>query len=150
MKNHAWLYLILLLVGVLAVPAWAGEKPVNTTWRGLALDGYDAVAYFSDGKPAKGDARFTHEWQGATWRFATAEHLELFQQDPVRYAPQFGGYCAWAVSEGYTADADPTAWRVVDGKLYLNYNAKVQKQWEEDVPGRIARGNANWPRVLEK
>ena len=150
MKCKAGFFLILLLVGVFTGAARAGEKPVNTTWRGVALDGYDAVAYFTDGKPTKGDERFTHEWNGATWRFATAGHLELFKQDPVKYAPQFGGYCAWAVSEGYTADADPTAWKLVDGKLYLNYNAKVQKRWEEDVPGRIARGNTNWPRVLEK
>lgn len=142
--------LIFFVLVVFAGFTSAAEKSINTTWRGLALSGYDPVAYFTEGKPTKGDERFTHEWSGAKWRFATAEHLELFKQDPVKYAPQFGGYCAWAVSEGYTADADPTAWKVVDGKLYLNYNTKVQKKWEEDVPGRIAKGNANWPRVLEK
>lgn len=144
------LVLILSLFVAFAGSAGAAEKPVNTTWRGVALDGYDAVAYFTEGKPVKGDERFTYEWNGAKWRFASAGHLELFRKDPVKYAPQFGGYCAWAVSEGYTADADPTAWKVVEGKLYLNYDTKVQKQWEEDVPGRIAMGNANWPHVLKK
>ncbi|HEY0946604.1 MAG TPA: YHS domain-containing (seleno)protein [Opitutaceae bacterium] len=150
MKLLKHLFLLFALFTAAAGYVRAAEKPVNTTWRGVALDGYDAVAYFTDGKPTEGDERFSYEWSGAKWRFANAEHLERFKQDPARYAPQFGGYCAWAVSEGYTADADPTAWKIVDGKLYLNYNAEVQKKWEQDVPGRIAKGNANWPKVSRK
>ena len=116
----------------------------------LGAGGYDVVAYFTDGRPVEGDARYTYDWQGATWRFANAENLERFKAEPAKYAPQYGGYCAWAVSQGYTASADPQAWRVVDGKLYLNYSLDVQQQWQGDVPGNIAKGDANWPGVLGK
>lgn len=127
------------------------EKPVNTTLFGVAIKGYDPVAYFTDGKPAKGDAKFSHEWNGATWHFASAEHRDLFKASPDKYAPQFGGYCAWAVSQNYTANSDPeNAWKIVNGKLYLNYNRDVQKKWEDDVPGNIAKGETNWPKVLQK
>jgi YHS domain-containing protein len=118
--------------------------------RGLAIRGYDVVAYFTQGRPTRGQAAFTHQWNGATWRFASAAHRDLFAADPAKYAPQYGGFCAWAVSEGYEAPVDPTAWRIVDGKLYLNYNASIQRQWEADIPGRIVRGDANWPAVAAK
>lgn len=124
--------------------------PVNTNWRGLAIKGYDPVAYFTDGKPVEGSADFTFDWEGAKWRFASAGHRDSFAKDPARYAPQFGGYCAWAVSQGYTADIDPEAWKIVDGKLYLNYSPKVQKKWEEDAAGNIAKAEANWPALRDK
>ena len=82
---------------------------------------------------------------GAAWRFANAANRDAFAADPEAYAPQFGGYCAWAVSEGYTASTVPEAWRIVDGKLYLNYSRRIQSRWERDIPGNIARGTANWP-----
>lgn len=127
------------------------EKPVNTTLLGVAIKGYDPVAYFTDNKPMKGDAKFSHEWNGAQWHFSSAEHRDLFQADPTKYAPQFGGYCAWAVSQNYTANSDPErAWKVVNGKLYLNYNREVQQKWETDVPGNIAKGDVNWPKLLKK
>ena len=137
---------------LIATSAVAAEKPpVNAGSRGeLAVKGYDVVAYAVDGKPVRGAAEYEHRWNGAIWRFATAEHRDLFAKAPERYAPQFGGYCAWAVSRGYTADIDPEAWRIVDGKLYLNYSKRVQKMWEQDVPGNIAKGVANWPAVLKK
>ncbi|HEX4953180.1 MAG TPA: YHS domain-containing (seleno)protein [Thermoanaerobaculia bacterium] len=139
------------LLGLLATLPARATDPVNkSTFGGLALDGYDAVAYFTDGKPVEGISKFEHTWQGAKWRFANEVHRDLFAANPEKYAPQYGGYCAWAVSQGYTADADPKAWKIVDGKLYLNYNAKVQKDWEKDVPGNIAKADANWPEVLEK
>jgi YHS domain-containing protein len=146
------LALLATLGAILAAPAArAAQDPIYTgTPSDLAVSGYDPVAYFIDGKPVEGDRAHSHEWQGATWRFATAENLEAFKADPARYAPQFGGYCAWAVSQGYTASADPQAWRIVDGKLYLNYNLDVKKTWEQDVPGNIAKADANWPTVLEK
>jgi YHS domain-containing protein len=146
------LALLATLGAILAAPAArAAQDPIYTgTPSDLAVSGYDPVAYFIDGKPVEGDRAHSHEWQGATWRFATAENLEAFKADPARYAPQFGGYCAWAVSQGYTASADPQAWRIVDGKLYLNYNLDVQETWEQDVPGNIAKAGANWPAVLEK
>jgi YHS domain-containing protein len=143
----------LVVLAALAAPpaAWAAEDPVYTgTFSNLAVSGYDPVAYFTDGRPVEGDARYAYDWQGATWRFANAENLERFKAEPARYAPQYGGYCAWAVSQGYTASADPQAWRVVDGKLYLNYSLDVQQQWQGDIPGNIAKGDANWPKVLDK
>ena len=98
----------------------------------------------------RGQSDLTYAWNGATWRFASQGHLDQFKADPAKYAPQFGGYCAWAVSQGYTASADPQAWKVVDGKLYLNYNLDVQKTWVQDVSGNIAKGEGNWPAVLDK
>jgi YHS domain-containing protein len=119
--------------------------PVNPGSNGVAVHGYDVVAYFTDGKPVKGMARFSYEWMGARWQFATAEHRELFTRQPEKYAPQFGGYCSWAVGHNYTADADPEAWRIVDGKLYLNYDRDVQKKWEQNRAMWIEQANHNWP-----
>jgi YHS domain-containing protein len=116
----------------------------------LALDGHDPVAYFKAGKPQKGTPAHALSWNGATWHFASADNKAAFEANPQAFAPQFGGYCAWAVSEGYTAKGDPGAWRIVGGKLYLNYNASVQKSWEQDAAARISRGDRNWPAVLAK
>jgi YHS domain-containing protein len=116
----------------------------------LALDGYDPVAYFKSGKAMKGSASHVSTWNGATWHFSSADNKTAFEANPPSFAPQFGGYCAWAVSEGYTAKGDPNNWRIVDGKLFVNYNASVQRTWEKDVPGHIAKGQTNWPTVLSK
>ena len=126
------------------------EDAINTNWRGLAIKGYDPVAYFTEAKPLEGNADFEFQWADATWRFTSAAHRDLFVADPESYAPQFGGYCAWAVSQGYTAGIDPVAWRIVAGKLYLNYSLQVQKTWEEDVPGNIKRADANWPKLRDE
>jgi len=115
---------------------------------GIAIDGTDVVAYFTDGTPVAGASDITHDWNGATWRFATAANRDAFVANPAAYAPQYGGYCAYAVSEGYTASTVPEAWKIVDGKLYLNFSRRIQRRWERDIPGRIASGDANWPRVL--
>ena len=129
----------------------SAKAPIFTEFRSkLALDGYDPVAYFKTATPTKGKAEHAVTWNGATWHFASAENKSAFEAKPQAFAPQFGGYCAWAVSQGYTAKGDPSAWRIVDGKLYLNYNASVQKTWEKDAPGHIAKGNQNWPVVLAK
>ena len=116
---------------------------------GLAIRGTDPVAYFTEGKAVKGDSQFESEWQGATWRFASAENQQLFESDPEAYAPQYGGYCAKALAEGNVVSTDPEAWKIVDGKLYLNYSPEVQQQWLKDVPGNIALADANWPDVLK-
>lgn len=116
---------------------------------GVAIDGTDPTSYFTEGRPVPGDPAITLEWRGATWRFASETSRARFEREPERYAPQFGGWCAWAVAEGYTAATDPEAWRIVDGRLYLNYSKRVQRRWERDVPGNIARGQANWPAVLD-
>ncbi len=139
-----------LLLTFAVAPAVAKEDPVYTgTFSSLAVSGHDPVAYFKEGKPVEGSSAHELEWNGATWRFASAANLAAFEADPEAYAPQYGGYCAWAVSQGYTASTDPTAWRIVDGKLYLNYSHGVQSRWETDIPGNIAKADANWPKVLE-
>lgn len=115
---------------------------------GVAVDGSDVVAYFTDGAPTKGRADITHDWMGVTWRFASEENRIAFAADPVTYAPQYGGFCAYAVSKGYTASTVPEAWKIVDGKLYLNYSRRIQRKWERDVAGNIAAGDANWPTLV--
>lgn len=115
---------------------------------GIAIGGADPVAYFTAGDYTPGSDAFTHDWEGATWQFASAENRDLFAASPGDYAPQYGGFCAWAVSQGSTAPIDPTAWKIVEGKLYLNYNAGIQKKWSKDIPGNIAKANQNWPSVL--
>ncbi|NEZ61489.1 hypothetical protein D0962_01645 [Leptolyngbyaceae cyanobacterium CCMR0082] len=117
---------------------------------GLAIRGTDPVAYFTQGGPVAGSSEFTYTWNNATWQFVSAENRDLFAANPAQYAPQYGGYCAWAVSQGYTASIDPNAWKIVDGKLYLNYSRGVQRRWEQDIPGHISNANANWPGVLEE
>ena len=135
----------------LAAVAARAERPVNTTLFGVAIKGYDPVAYFADGKPLKGDSKFAHDWNGATWHFASAAHRDTFKAAPEKYAPQFGGYCAWAVSQNYTANVDPeNAWKLIEGKLYLNYSRDVQKKWETDIPGHIAKAEQNWPKLTKK
>lgn len=127
----------------------AAEPPVFAVRSGWAIRGYDPVAYFKDGRPVAGHPEISAEWNGATWLFATEENRAAFVAEPARYAPQYGGYCAWAVAHGYTASIDPEAWRVVDGKLYLNYSKAVAAEWVKDIPGYIAKGDANWPNVLK-
>ncbi len=139
--------LAITAIALVTLPALALE-PVNKDGKGLAVHGYDVVTYFTDGKPVKGGTGITHQWNGATWLFASKEHRDAFAADPERFAPQYGGYCAKAVSEDQTADIDPEAWKIVDGKLYLNYSLKVRRLWEEDIPGRIKRADANWPGLL--
>lgn len=125
------------------------KEPVNqSALGGIAIRGIDPVAYFTDGKPAKGNKKFEVEWNGAKWRFGSAEHRDLFKADPEKYAPQYGGYCAWAVSQGYTASIDPQAWRIVDGKLYLNYSLEVQATWETDILGFIRLADGNYPGIV--
>ena len=133
-----------------ALQAGAGGQPVNRARNGLAIDGYDPVAYFVESKPVKGLAEFEHEWNGARYRFASAANRDRFAQDPARYVPQYGGFCAFAVSRGYTAVIDPEAWSVVSGRLYLNYSKRVQRMWQEDVPGNIKKADENWPKLMDK
>lgn len=126
----------------------AARKPEVYSDRDGAIRGYDAVAYMVEGRPAKGSADFTHQWKGATWRFANAANRDRFVSAPEKFAPQYGGYCAYAVANDSTASIDPQAWSVVDGKLYLNYSRRVREQWEKDIPGNIRKADANWPHVL--
>jgi YHS domain-containing protein len=137
------------LLASLMLVALAGDKAdsINKNADGVALKGYDAVAYFIAGKAVKGNPEFQFEWMGAKWLFASAANRDLFAKDPAKYAPQFGGYCAWAVSNNYTYDADPEIWKIVNGKLYLNYNQLARFRWERDIPGRIKLGEQHWPNL---
>ena len=144
-----FLVAILAAETILAAPITASAKDaVYQSFFGTAINGTDPVAYFPMGKPVEGSSDFAHDWNGATFHFASAENRDLFAASPEKYAPQFGGYCAWAVSQGYTASTDLDAWKIVDGKLYLNYRKSVQSQWEQDIPGNISAGEGNWPKVL--
>ncbi|MGQ0700904.1 MAG: YHS domain-containing (seleno)protein [Panacagrimonas sp.] len=113
-----------------------------------AIDGYDPVAYFTDGTPTPGSPDITHEWKGASWRFAKLEHRDAFAAQSEKYAPQFGGYCAFAVSENYTARTDPKAWAIVDDQLFLNFDEKVGAEWKASSAARIETARQNWPTVL--
>lgn len=143
----ALVFMLIATVTVAVRSASAAVDPINKNIFGTALKGYDAVAYFKEGRPVKGLDEFRQDWMGAKWYFASAANRDEFARNPEKYAPQFGGYCAWAVAHGYTASIDPEAWRIVDGKLYLNYSKDVQKKWEADVPGFIRQGNENWPKL---
>jgi YHS domain-containing protein len=135
-----------LIALALAAPAQA-DGHVNTTFLGNAIEGYDAVAYHIDGKPVEGSSDFEHDWEGATWRFASAANRDLFAADPAKYAPAYGGYCAYGVTKGYKPDIDPQAWSIVEGQLYLNLSPAIQTRWEQDIPGYIAKADEIWPTI---
>jgi YHS domain-containing protein len=137
-----------LLLSMAAAAHAAGESNLDSS--GLALKGYDPVAYFTDKKPLKGKAEFTAQHEGATYRFASAANRDAFAAAPQKYAPQYGGYCAFGVASGYKAPIEPDAWTVVDGKLYLNYNQSVRSRWASDIPGFLRKAEANWPTVRSK
>lgn len=117
------------------------------TERGIAIDGYDPVAYFTTGKATKGDSAHAFAWNGAKWLFASSAHQDQFAKDPAKFAPQYGGFCAYGMSRGYKAVIDPQAFTIIDGKLYLNYDAKVQDTWRKHTAGYIRQADAAWPRV---
>jgi YHS domain-containing protein len=117
---------------------------------GIALDGYDPVAYFVEKKAVAGSSEFTVEHKGSVFRFASAANRDRFRATPDAYAPQYGGYCAYGTAAGYKAKIDPAAWSVVDGKLYLNYDAKVQAEWNKDRTGYIVKADHKWPEVSKQ
>ena len=131
---------------VIAAHAFAGE--INVGYFGnVAIKGYDPVAYFTESQAVRGSPEFSHRWLGATWHFAGAKHRDLFAANPISYAPQYGGNCAGGLAYGdMTTNIDPEAWRIIDGKLYLNYDQGVAAELEE-VPGLLKKVEANWPKV---
>lgn len=131
-------------------PAHAADEIYTGLFSNKAVSGYDTVAYFTEGKPVKGTDEHTTKWKGATWHFSSAENLKLFTDNPEKYAPQYGGYCAFALAKNDTVSSDPEAWDITDGKLYLNYSKSVQERWLEDKANYINEANANWPNVLNK
>jgi len=139
---------ILLLAGIFAM--LLGIMSIVFPAKKLIIKGYDPVAYFDVGKPVKGLEEFEYQWMGGTYHFSSKENLELFKKDPEKYAPQYGGYCAYAVSQDYTASVDPEAWDMVNGKLYLNYSKSVQKKWRQKRDEYIASADKNWPKLKAK
>ena len=143
------LFIAFALLFATATPSFAAEPAVYTSWNNnLAIGGYDTVSFFS-GKPVEGKSEFTYTYKGAQWQFSTQGNLELFKTNPTAFAPQYGGYCAWAVAQGKLAKGSPKHWKVEDGKLYVNFNGRIQRRWEKDIPGFIATANTQWPSILE-
>lgn len=133
----------------LAPAASADVDPIYTSWvSNVAVGGYDPVAYFTEGAPTKGSSEFSTTYMGAEFRFVSQENLDAFLADSERYAPQYGGYCAYAVANGQTAKGNPKNWDIVDGKLYLNLNNGIQKRWKSDRDNYISSAEVEWPKLL--
>jgi YHS domain-containing protein len=144
-----------LSVSVLATsPAFAlvgnSTSAVDTDEHGLAMQGYDPVAYFTEGKPHAGSPQFKVEHGGATYYFASAANMKKFTANPDAYLPQYGGFCAMGTSLSRKFEGDPKVWHVVDKKLYLNVNPDVDHKWSQDVPGNLSKANENWPQIKDK
>jgi hypothetical protein len=118
----------------------AGESKVNR----VAIKGYDAVAYFQTGQAQKGNKLFTFQWHSLIWHFVSKENRDLFAQNPEKYAPQYDGYCAWAMTEARKAETNPEVWKIVDGKLYLNCSPAAHEKWSRDIPGNVKKSDMNW------
>lgn len=150
----AALGLVVAATAIPAVPAFAvvddSTAAVNTDQQGVALHGYDPVAYFTGGAPAKGNTQFTTTYEGARYYFASAENAAKFKASPEAFAPQFGGFCAMGVALEKKLDGDPMVWKIVDGKLYLNVNADVAVAWQRDIPGNLEKANDLWPEIKDK
>ena len=134
-----------LVALVSLVSAASAASTVYGATKGPAVGGFDVVSYFTEGVPQAGDARYTHDWNGATWRFTSVAHRDLFAAEPERYAPQYGGYCSFAMSNDEFAPGDAKRWRIVDDKLYLNANLIALKLWERNIPGRVQDADGYWP-----
>ena len=149
--------MVLAAASTFAAGAVLAAPPINTLKTGIfggrtdtAINGYDSVAYFTDGKPVKGDDANVFEWMGAKWKFASQAHLEMFKARPEQYAPQYGGYCAYGVTQNNLVSVEPDKFRVIDGKLYLNYDADVQAKWLKDPAGYIRQADAKFAELLKK
>ncbi len=146
-KHHALIVAFFTLLMVVAGPSLA--EPQVYIRDGKAIGGYDPVAYFTEKMPVKGNASFSYKWRNADWNFSTAANRDLFSSDPEKYAPQYGGYCAYAMAYNATASTIPQAWTVVSGKLYLNYSLYVKSQWLAKQAEYISTADKNWPVLLK-
>lgn len=144
---------VLTAILAAAVGGWMytarATRTVNTDLFGVAISGYDTVAYFTEGRPLLGSKEYEVQWSDARWRFASAEHRDRFLQDPARYAPQYGGFCASYLAEGGLAGVDPKAWVIIDGKLYLNWSDVGREELVSHPEQSIRTADANWQRHLQ-
>jgi len=146
MKKIAVLVFVALLTGI----GSSAQKSSTFVQSGKAIRGYDPVAYFTESKAVKGNDQWVYEWNNVRWYFSSQKNLDHFKADPGKYAPQYGGYCAYGLSNGYKAPTDANAWTIENGKLYLNYNLDVREEWNKDRNQRIEKADKNWPEVKEK
>jgi len=146
LQNATKLFLMSFTTVVLLLTGFGGTAEVSAT-DNLAIKGYDTVAYFTAGKPVKGSGSFTHQWHDMTWQFSTKENRDLFAANPAKYAPQYDGYCAWAMTESRKAVTDPEVWKIVDEKLYLNCSRSAYEKWSRDIPGNIEKADAIWSKM---
>lgn len=141
--------LIGMLLSAIAFPASADSDSFYTSWRdNVAVGGYDVVSFYS-GKPLEGKDQFSQAYMDAEWKFSSRANRDLFRTNPEAFVPQYGGYCAWAAANGKLAKGSPEHWHVRDGKLYLNFNKRIQKKWNADIPGFIKKADWNWPELLK-
>jgi len=142
---------LLLAVSLLITPQAFAVDAINTTFFGnLAIEGYDPVAYFTQNKAVEGNEKYQTKWMDANWRFSTVKNLTLFKENPEKYAPQYGGYCAYAVSQNSVAGIKPELFTIHNSKLYLNYNRNINKKWRQDRGQYIIDANQYWPQLLAK
>lgn len=135
-----------VFVAAVSTPAFAKDYTHSTP----GISGYDLVAYFTDGKPMRGSGYQVSVFEGVTYAFASEEHKEMFEANPEKYVPAYGGYCAYGVAVGKKFVTDPEVWRIVDGTLYLNLDRGIQRTWEKDVPGYIKKADVNWSEIKDK
>ena len=147
----------IVILGLGMTQAHADESPINTlsgslfdTKTGIAIKGYDPVAYFMQNKPVKGVDAYVYEWQGAKWKFANQADLDAFKVNPAKYAPQYGGYCAYGVANDNLVSIEPDKFTIIDGKLYLNYDGDVQTKWLKDTAGYIRKADGKFTALLKK
>ena len=146
MKKKAFILALIISACFSAI----SQKSEVFTVEGKAIRGFDPVAYFTQGKPAEGNPKFSYSWKDGIWQFVSDEHLQTFKKNPEKYAPQYGGYCAFGLANGYKAPTDTDAWTIVEGKLYLNYNNDVRKMWNQKQGDFINKADRNWPAVKGK
>jgi YHS domain-containing protein len=143
--------ILLIATGILFTAlSVSAQKSAIFEKSGKAIRGYDPVAYFTEGKPVEGKEEFVYNWSNSNWYFSTQQNLNLFKTNPVKYAPQYGGYCAYGLSRGYKATTAPEAWTIVNGKLYLNYSLSVRDTWDKDRTERIQKADSYWPEIKNK
>lgn len=141
--------ILFAVISLLIAPATYSQTSEVYQKDGVAINGYDVVAFFTKQAPTKGKAAFAHQWKNANWYFESQKNLDAFKAAPENYAPQYGGYCAFGTADGHKAPTEADTWTLVDGKLYFNYNIKVKSMWSKDTPAFIEKADKNWPAIKD-